>query len=443
MDEQTILANVENLSAEQLFQFINEGRVSLESIIATGRLVLDKKQKIRQLMDSMNLEDDKAWESAKYGNETSIRDYISKWPNGKHIIDAKNEIDKLRRKIEEKERERNNVISKIKNNEITPDRVKLYLNDGVIDENDLLGVCMLPNEIITRIKNYNPNYGEDILGPTPVEIPHGFTEVYFWGIPGSGKTCALSTILNTAHKKGYMKTGEGAGLKYLYTLKNLYKDDDVGLLLENTPDKTQYLPFELKKEKERDSRSVSLIELSGEVFKCFCKKNVGEELEPILENTFQTLNGYLKNNNRKIHYFFIDYTPTSIEQDAYTQSDYLQEAANYFNKNKIFSKNTDSIYLVITKADLIEGYGNDQEKLYENINKFIDNNFKAFDVFLKNTCKKLSINAGKYDIIAFSIGDVYCKRICKINRKPAEIIIDTLFEKIPLQSKSIFDFLNK
>ena len=162
-----------------------------------------------------------------------------------------------------------------------------------------------------------------------------------------------------------------------------------------------------------------------------------------MENTFQTLNGYLKNNNRKIHYFFIDYTPTSIEQDAYTQSDYLQEAANYFNKNKIFSKNTDSIYLVITKADLIEGYGNDQEKLYENINKFIDNNFKAFDVFLKNTCKKLSINAGKYDIIAFSIGDVYCKRICKINRKPAEIIIDTLFEKIPLQSKSIFDFLNK
>jgi hypothetical protein len=441
MDKQYIIANIDSLTAGQLFDEIKQGNITLKELRETGNLDATKRTNINNLQAHHDSQDNAAWDAARYGNETDIRNYISKFPKGKHLEDAKNEIDRIRIAREKIEHEYVENIRKIKANLLTPDVVKQYLDNKIVDDSILRCECNMPNEIIERIKTYRPIYGENILGPTPAEIPNGFTEVYFWGIPNSGKTCALSTILNTAHKKGYMQTGEGTGLKYLHTLKNLYKtDDNIGYLLENTPDKTQYLPFTLKKDYEKYARSVSLIELSGEVFKCFCKKNIGEDLDGALENTFTTLNNFLNNNNRKIHFFFIDYDPTSIEQDEYNQSDYLEEASKYFTKHKIFSESTDAIYVVITKSDLIEGYGTNEILLADNINKYIDDNFKAFDNYLNNLCRKEKINAGKYDIIPFSIGDVYCKRICKINRKPAEIIINRLFERIQPQRKTLFDY---
>ena len=441
MNEQQILNNIGSLTAEQLFGEIKCGNISFDKLKATGDLDDIKRKKIADLLSELDKKDDEAWTKIKYStNEMDFRHYITNFPKGKYIIEAEDEIEKIRIENERAGIERAEIIRKIGSNELTPDVVQRYLNQGIVDEETLKNKCKIPIEIIERIKKYRPISG-DILGTVPTKIPSGFTEVFFWGIPNSGKTCALSTILNTAHKKGYMQTGEGEGLKYLHTLKNLYKtDDNIGYLLETTADKTQYLPFTLKKETEKYARSVALFELSGEVFKCFCKKNTGEPLDGILEETFQTLNIFLSDDNRKIHFFFIDYDPTSVEQDNYTQSDYLEEASKYFTKNKIFSKSTDAIYVVITKSDLIDGYGTNDVLLANNINQYIDDNFKAFDNYLNNLCRKESINAGKYEIIPFSIGNVYCKRICKINRKPAEIIINRLFERIQPQRKTLFDY---
>jgi hypothetical protein len=442
MEKQLILNHVGNLTAEQLVVEIIKGQVTLDELKTTGNLDATKRKKITELLLELDAEDDMAWERARYGNEAKLRDYISKYQ--KHREEAINLITRIEIERKQIENDRSENIRKIKSNKLTPEVVKSYLAQGIIDERTLIEVCNIPEAVVNRIKTYNPISGDDILGLSPTEIPLGFTEVYFWGIPNSGKTCALSAILNTAHKKGYMQAGDGTGLKYLYTLKNLYKsEDDIGHLLENTPDRTQYLPFTLKKENEKFARSVSLIELSGEVFKCFCKINLGEKLEGVLEKTFETLNNFLTNKNRKIHFFFIDYDPTSIRQDSYTQSDYLEEASKYFTKNKVFSKSTDAIYVVITKSDMIEGFGKDEKVLAQNINKYIDDNYKAFDNYLTNLCKKESINGGRYDIIPFSIGDVYCKRICKINRRPSEIIINLLLDRIQSQKNTVLDFLKK
>jgi hypothetical protein len=450
MEKSKILANVVSLTADQLFEEIKQGNITLEEL--KGEIDASKRKKIMDLQAIFDLNDEEEWNKIKYStNEMDFRNYITNFtiitigkhiPIGKHIEEAKKEIEEIRKNHEQIEHEFAETVEKIKSNGLTPDIVQGYLKQGIIDDDTLKKKCNIPEDVIKRIKIYQPILGKGILGPTPTKIPSGFTEVYFWGIPNSGKTCALSTILNTAHKKGYMKTGEGEGLKYLHILKNLYKtEDNIGYLLENTPDRTQYLPFTLKKENEKYARSVSLIELSGEVFKCFCKKNIGEDLDDILDSTFTTLNNFLKNGNRKIHFFFIDYDPISIEQDDYTQSDYLEEASKYFERNNVFSESTDAIYVVITKSDLIDGYGTNEKQLNKNINKYIDDNFMAFDNYLTDLCKTEKINSGKrYDIIPFSIGDVYCKRICKINRKPAEIIINCLFDRIQPQRKTIFDY---
>lgn len=39
---------------------------------------------------------------------------------------------------------------------------------------------------------------DNVESSLPDSIPDEFTEVYFWGIPASGKTCALGGILSAA-----------------------------------------------------------------------------------------------------------------------------------------------------------------------------------------------------------------------------------------------------
>jgi GTP-binding protein EngB required for normal cell division len=398
---------------------------------------MDKNIAAKQNM--RNRKDDEAWDCCRYGDEAIIRNYLLAWPNGQHREEAIWELDRIYNERIRFEHKHADYVRRILSNELTPETVRWDLEQGFVDKSILINECNIPAEVIKRIEAYRPNVGIDVPEFTPAEIPAGFTEVYFWGITNSGKTCALSSILNTAHVNGYLHTGQGRASQYLHILKNLYKDDNIGYLLENTSDRTQYLPFTLRRSNERYARSVSLIELSRDVFKCFRKKNVGEELD-VLEGTFNTLNNYLNDDNRKIHFFFIDYEPTDISQDNYTQSDYLTDASNYFERYNVFSQTTDAIYIVITKSDLIEGYRDNKKELYvDKINEYLDAGFRTFDNYLSDLCRRESI--GSYGVIPFSTGDVYCQRICKINRRPAEIILNQLFKKIRPQKKSLFDVI--
>ena len=427
MTKRSILSKVESSPAEILFDAIKLGSVTFEELVATNKLNSTKKKEIIELQ--LRLKENEAWNRIKDSKIVKVFDnYIKEFPTGNHMVEAKDKRDINRR----------NILMQIKSNQLTPDVVKRYLDEEDLTREDLKDTCEIPEDIIKRIESYEEPDFKDILGKTPDQIPSGFTEVYFWGMPNSGKTCALSAILNTAEKKGYLQTDEGFGLKYLLVLKNLFKDDDIGYLLEGTPDKTQYLPIRLQKAKEKNGRPIALIELSGEVFKCFNKIYLGETLVSPLIETFTTLNKFLTNENRKVHFFFIDYNPTAILHNSPQQIDYLREAGNYFERNKIFFNTTDAIYIVITKSDLIEGYDEKNKTLHNiNITRYVEK-FLGFKNRLNTICSTEGIRGGNVSIIPFSIGQVYCKRICKIDRSPSEIILDLLF-KIPLEKKNIWN----
>ncbi|MBK8369780.1 MAG: hypothetical protein IPL20_00080 [Saprospiraceae bacterium] len=76
------------------------------------------------------------------------------------------------------------------------------------------------------------------------------------------------------------------------------------------------------------------------------------------------MNNFLKSNNRKVHFFFIDYDRENRpDDDGIKQSDYLAAASTYFKNNAVFGKSTDAIF-----------------------------NYLAFINTLKDNCKKYSIN---------------------------------------------------
>jgi hypothetical protein len=212
---------------------------------------------------------------------------------------------------------------------------------------------------------------------------------------------------------------------------------------------TQYLPFSLKKLNEKVTRSVSLIELSGEIFRCFYYKNAGLQLPTQShEDTFNSLNSFLKSNNRKIHFFFIDYDKDNRpDGNGITQANYLSAASTYFENNDVFNKSTDAVYIVLTKSDLMLDQNgmaiNDYNQRVNFAKTYLQSNYISFINTIKNSCKKYSINGGKLEVEPFSLGKVYFKQICDFDGTAAEKLVEILMERISGTKKSILDFFNK
>lgn len=452
MDKQYILNHVNEFSAEQLSNFIKEGHVTLEELRKTELLDNSMRKAILRLLEAEAKADDDSWEKVRFGTEITLIDWINNNPNNKHVQDAKDRVKYLQEERQKILSQKQGILDIIRRNpnHYNAKDIRNFLNNGTISELELREYCHVPQSAIDNLDKIKaPNLN---IGKTPDSIPDGYTEVYFWGYKGSGKTCALGAVLHMAEKKGYLNIATGPGNRYAMQLKNIFSDDGVAndfLPAPSPVETTQYLPFTLKNPNERQSRSVSLIELSGEVFLCFAHKNAGEPFPTQShENTFNSLNKFLKSNNRKVHFFFIDFDRENKPDDnGMTQSDYLAAASTYFKNNAVFGKTTDAIYVVLTKSDLmIDESGNPipKDKRVEYAKKHLTgHNYLAFVNTLKDNCKKYSINGKKLTVEPFSLGKVYFKDICNFDGTAAANIVEILMERIAGTKKSILgEFLN-
>lgn len=466
MDKNYILEHIEDFTnAAELADFIQQGMVTLVELKKTNKFDASLRNTILKILNTREqeskkeqaekeLSDNVAWESVRYSPEFVISDWIYNNPNNLHIQEAKDRIEFLQKERESKDGLKQEILKTIRSNPNTysPYEIRTLLNSCTLTEQDLLN-CGIPQSAIDNLDRVRkPNL---ILGNTPTSIPDGYSEVYFWGTIGSGKTCALGAILHLAEQKGYLSLAPSDGYKYATQLKNIFSEDGEAnsFLPSPTPEEvTQYLPLTLQKTSERKRRSVSLIEISGGIFQCFSKVN-GKELfdNKTQENTFNSLCAFLKSKNRKIHFFFIDYKRyNKADGNDNRQSDYLAAAATYFKEAKIFNKTTDAIYVVLTKSDLMLSDNSvvaaDYDRCVELAKHYLNsekNNYKSLIRELKDICIENSINGGKLTVEPFSLGKVYFQDICNFNGNYAENIVDILMDRIVPTGKSLFDIFNK
>ena len=446
MDKDYILNNVEDFTAEQLFDFIRHGIVTLDELRKTEKLDASKRIVITKLQANLLNIDNAAWNEAKEKNTvSSYTSYTSQFPNGINFSEAKQAIQRVEETNKRKESEAHMILEKLtKNPNAFPIfKIKELLKEGAVTKNQLLSIG-IPNEIIERLNNVNSQ--QFLLGENPDYIPDGYTEVYFWGIRGSGKTTALSAVLSTANRMGFLEIAQGPGYNYMLQLQNNFDSKISTLPAGTNVDVTQYLPFTLKKSNEKYYRSISLIELSGEIFQCFLYKNASIPLPTLQhENTFNTLLQFLQGPNPKIHFFFVDYEKeNNVDQQGYTQANYLNAAATFFNNPEynFFGKNTDAIYVVVTKSDLMPT-GNTQSRVQQISEYLNENNFIGFINSLRAKCKKHSINNGRVLGTPFSLGKVYFNEICDFDNEASLNLIDILMRRIAPKKTSILDIFNK
>lgn len=253
------------------------------------------------------------------------------------------------------------------------------------------------------------------------------TEIYFWGIPSSGKSCALGAILSVVNSGevsfGMDMVRDCQGYGYMNELINLFRKNEVGVLMEGTSVIDFYeMGFDLT-DNDKKIHPITCIDMAGELMRCMYKENARKTLSNEQRMMLETMTNVLVDNassNRKIHVFVIEYGAENRIYEGLRQSTYLDGAATYIKDTGIFRKDTDAIYIMVSKADRAH------DKSANHIIEYINDKYRGFVNNLQLVCEKNEINGGKVNIMAFSLGEVCFKNYCRFNSRPAENFVKTV-----------------
>lgn len=415
--------------------------------------------------ESENVSQQEKWDSVDKSNVSELREFIANNPDDSHCKEAR----RLINSIQEEEFlgfDIDALIEKLKSihtdfNILDPEQqmfnvVKEYLEKKRIDTNDILSILKRDNNFFTPtflrkmisegLLTYD-NFVEIGIDKrfirhlakgeeaTRFAIPRKLekinkisTEIYFWGIPSSGKSCALGAILSVANSgkvaKSMAKDPDCQGYGYMNRLSHLFSSDGtVGVLPERTVVSATYeMAFDLEDE-NGSVHPITCIDLAGEVMLCMYKSDAGEILTEEQVEALDTVTRILIDNrtvNRKIHFFVLEYGGEDRKYEGLDQTVYLDAALRYIERTKIFKSETDAIYLMLTKVDKTGVKG---EEMVNILSEYVEDHYKGFYQGLVKICRESEINGGQVERIPFSLGSVCFQDYCLFNEAPAANVV--------------------
>jgi hypothetical protein len=278
--------------------------------------------------------------------------------------------------------------------------------------------------------------------PNPVSEP-GNTDVYFFGVPGSGKTCVLAGLMALSGQLGFRfdPMGPGGGGMYASEIQNYARSSML-------PPKTQDLFIQVIDAQINDENGnvhkLSMIEMAGErtaQFAAIDNPTSLSDLGPGAE-------ALLSNDNNKVFFFVID--PTNDKDVTVGDKNYWVKQSNVLNcvsslisKNKDLMKKVVAIHIILTKSDTLGEYV-DQNTIQQVL---CDQGYQAVLADLKDILgiydinKQTGFKLGLYPfcIGRFMAGDVYTfdetdslkiLRVIQHNSIPQIVIHKNFFHKL-------------
>ena len=403
--------------------------------------------------------DDAVWNLVNKESELDIREYRELFINGNHYMEATelynaivrwsevkslNDIFAVHQYLQEnpntpykfqaqtlyislKQNEIREMLTR--NTEYDAERLIRIINEGVISENEIINSKVVTKPVLETLKSLRTIHGDlpDIrvaINNSMAECKEGYTDVYFFGVPSTGKTCVLMGLSRSDSLHINLAAGGGdyASALQQYT--------DVGITVPRTPG-----TFVTTLEATISSRAangvehkVNLVEMSGEEFAFSIANNPEHIFE--FEDMGSGATKLLKNNNRKVFFLIIDPTAnvvrinreivdgydentgapiTHLEYCVVNQRTLIQKMVNIFENpgNAEIMKKVDSIHIIMTKSDTLGNAVEREEKAYE-----IFNNKFGHHILepLINLCKEYNINTStKFHpkLYTFSLGTFY------------------------------------
>ncbi len=315
--------------------------------------------------------------------------------------------------------------------------VNKFVDKGIFSYPDLLEagfdseIIRLLQQKATTVQLPAPN------GPL-TEIKNLSTEVYFWGLPSSGKSCALGSILSVASDVYGFIPEECQGLHYMDKLATLFSNN-YSRLPQGTDTGNLYEMAFILTDDNNQKHPITCIDLAGEVIRAMYWKDAGKKLDDSQESALNSFNQFFfnkktKSKNQKVHFFVLDYSASEKIIDGLSQLHWLQGAMKYIKKTDVFKDNTDAIYLIITKVDK---FGVPNEELQDCISDFIRKKYRGFYKTLQVICKDFHINNGKVEVFPFTLGEVFFQDYCKFNKVPANVVLKHILARSWVQKDGV------
>jgi hypothetical protein len=350
------LQNCNTLSSEQLVEVVNTGSISIEELKEAGL----SEEKLNSLLT---------------------------------LILAAN-------KVIENKSEKDVFLNKIENRKVKADEIKLKINNKIISFDDLENLSSLSQKTINSLKYYTSSNRMTTFR-TIDKLPameEGRTDLYFIGVPGSGKSTMLSGILHSAHKNGILLPDPYNQDGSIFQ-NQLISDLNKGVLPQATAHGSyNYIALSIEGE-DKKRHPFNIVEVPGENYVQMYNNG---DVEQFLS--------YIQNSNKKILVFVIDslahHTGYLESTDQNDQSLVYPNILQLFHANGILEQ-TDAIYLVSNKFDAIYEslYAGDERPHEEIASEFLHEEF----LNLINNCKAVrdeSKNKFKIKLLPFSIGKV-------------------------------------
>lgn len=473
---------MESASIADLQDFLNKypmGAVAHLDAVRERKHVLEKIPASEPIVEESNGEEEEWFSIKNAGDIKLLEAFKEKYPNTSHLF----ELNKLITAEKNKEHSRKkspiilkSMINKANSAEDVSKIIQVLLenktitigmllelirqdhnllssaacNDiisrGILNRNDL-SKCGIDNGFINKMLTNARSQNFEPARPLQT-IAEPCTEVYFWGIPFSGKTCALGAILSAAKNglaaRSMIPDNSCQGFGYMNRLSTIFSPGRICRLPGGTPVTSTYeMRFDLE-DQEHKIHHVACIDLAGELFTCMFMKDAGEQMREDQKQALETLHNILlenRSNNRKIHFFVIEYGAEKRIYNGLPQAEYLNSAAAHLNSIGLFDSNTDAIYVLISKVDNASYEGS----LEEHLLKYMTKNYLGFYNNLLLICKEHGINKGRVKIVPFSIGNVCFKDYCQFDATSATKMVDLLvryscFEKQGFWQKILSKF---
>lgn len=292
-----------------------------------------------------------------------------------------------------------------------------YISSNALTMKDLVDdSCVLTDRGYSHIKKYPHLIDEQRQLPVSrLENPHsedGNTDVYFFGVSGSGKTCVLAGLMSLTGQLGFRfdPKGPGGGGNYAMELRNYAR---TSMLPPGTDQNyIQVIDAQINDE-DGNLHKIALIEMSGEKTAEFA----AIENPTSLEDLGAGASGLLSNDNNKVLFFVIDPTNeknVQMGRDSsqwVMQSDVLDCVSSLLSKSPGLMKKVVAIHVILTKSDTLGDYV-DQSLIQD---RLTEQGYSAVLQSIKAICQKYDINkqtgfqVGLYPFCVgkFMPGDVY------------------------------------
>lgn len=272
-----------------------------------------------------------------------------------------------------------------------------YISTNCLTMEDLVDNSgVLTDRAYSHIKRYPRLIDEQRALPLArLENPHsesGNTDVYFFGVPGSGKTCVLSGLMSLTGQLGFNfdPKGVGGGGSYAIELRNYARASMLPPATDNRY--IQVMDAQINDENGH-LHKLSLIEMSGEKTAEFANMDNPESFDDL----GQGASGLLNNDNPKLIFFVIDPTNETavnigldkIENQTWMlQSDALNCVSSLMSKHPKFMSKVVAVHIILTKSDTLGDYADRQ--LIETVLK--EQGYLPVLQDLKAICQKYDIN---------------------------------------------------